>query len=213
MMLSNRPKRASEKAMHPQNGTRSSCVSMKSASSSAEAIASPVFSVEVARLGICAAAFAIALLAVFLPATATSGTGLLHSIFQASRVIADPRALGAASAIPVPVSITYAASMLLALINAILSSFARIDLDQLRRLSGGKSLVQRIVLSIGLCTFLCIPYFVELQVYAHQFSFHFFELVANSRIWLLIWSEAVLLGSYAMWLWLLFELSNLLRRS
>jgi hypothetical protein len=167
----------------------------------------PLFSTKVPQTGLLLVLILIATLVVILPSEVPShGFGkFLYSIFALPSDV-DFESLRSKN--PFVAAIAYGVALIAAPLMVVVTSFTLLNMKPMHDLIKNRGLFSRVVLTIGLLVFLAAPYFLNLLVRSSQFSTRFFDAVADSRMWLLIWCEGIFLLHYVFWLWVFFEFTE-----
>lgn len=160
-----------------------------------------------------AACTALALLVLLLPSYpeghASQFLGWLH---RNSLRIADVRAMASASEQPLVLSTTYAMALLFGPLLALVATILTVDRQPFKKLALRLTKTRRVLMLTIFPLLILAPFFFDLTIPTSQVSYPFFSAVRTNRVALLIWTEGVLLASYFLFLWCLFELSNLWKK-
>jgi len=170
------------------------------------AIWRPIFDAKTIRGCLYGGAILIALAAVAIPSELTFPE--VRSAFDwiaGVRYMASRSHFGASTAVAYPMALTLSPAL------AFATCFAKLELEPLEKLSKSRSLSGRWIIAFGCFLLMLLPFFAELHVNKAQISYHFFESVGRNRLALLLWGEGVFIASYFIWLWLLFESTNLVK--
>jgi hypothetical protein len=173
------------------------------------AIWHPYFSARLIKRLMLIISIVIVFMASVLPASPeTVVQQLMLNIFIEVPVV---KAKSLNSIFPFASGVTYGFSILAGFFLALMACFAKINVAPYRSMTGKMSFVSRLVWFFGFLLMLASFWMLDFKPSEFQFSFGFFKLVNEKRVFLSIWSLGSALGTFMCSLYLIFEVTTFLK--
>jgi hypothetical protein len=151
----------------------------------------------------------IAAIVLLVPATTPVQEQWLNHVFSWTRQIAMAYGLAKDGYLEAPATIGMAFAMLFGLCSAAIGIGLGLNMQGFKKITGGLSKPVRLLYLTMMLMLAFVPYFVELTP---SIASGFFYRVANSRLWLLVWCEILLVTTFSLWLYVFYELSSIFKK-
>ncbi|WP_322618086.1 hypothetical protein [Pseudomonas sp. BIC9C] len=121
----------------------------------------------------------------------------------------DAGGLSEGSRYPLVIMVSFSMAIILSWVAAIVMSLTRVHMHAFQVVESKSYLVR--VLTVGfMLVLMLLPLFKAMPVSELHFSYHVFKAMTGSRLLITGFSVGYFLLSLTFWVWILFELSNLL---
>lgn len=170
----------------------------------------PIFSIGQTKLVIVLLLLLLITVSAIVPDTAEGGGWLLVQ----QMILADYKDIGnisEGSRYPLVVMVSFSMAIILSWVAAIVMSLTRLHMHALQPVESTSYLARVLIVGFMLMLLL-LPLFQVLPSSDLHYSYHVLKTMSGNRLLIIGGSVAYFLLSLVFWVWILFELSNFLRR-